>query len=72
VAERRRAEGTVELRVLVDPKGNVVRTETVQGVDLLTSAALKSVAKWRYRPGFKDGTPVAVWLPVSVRFQLPR
>jgi TonB family protein len=75
IAERQRVEGTVELNILVDEKGNVVEALLVTpagGKSGLNEAAVDNVKKRRYRPATKDGVPVKVWLPVSVRFVLPR
>jgi protein TonB len=75
IALRQRVEGTVELNVFVDEKGQVIETQVVQGAGGragLTEAAVDSVKRRRYRPATKDGVPVKVWLPVRVMFQLPR
>ena len=74
IAERQRVEGTVELNILVDEKGNVVETLLVTpagGKAGLNEAAVDNVRRRRYRPASKDGVPVKVWYPVSVRFVLP-
>ena len=75
IAERQRVEGTVELNILVDEKGSVVEALLVTpagGKSGLNEAAVDNVKKRRYRPATKDGVPVKVWFPVSVRFVLPR
>ncbi|PYQ20870.1 MAG: hypothetical protein DMF79_09450 [Acidobacteria bacterium] len=75
IALRQRAEGAVELNVLVDEKGTVVDAQVVQGQpgrSGLNEAALDSVKKRRYRPATKDGVPVKVWMSVRVRFELPK
>ena len=75
IAERQRVEGTVELNILVDEKGNVVETMLVTpagGKAGLNEAAVDNVKKRRYRPATKDGVPVKVWFPVSVKFLLPK
>src|SRR5712691_5666295 len=75
IAERQRVEGSVELNILVDEKGNVVEALLVTpagGKSGLNEAAVDNVKKRRYRPATKDGVPVKVWFPVSVRFVLPR
>jgi len=75
IAERQKVEGTVELNILVDEKGNVVEALLVTpagGKSGLNEAAVDNVKRRRYRPATKDGVPVKVWLPVSVRFVLPR
>ena len=75
IAERQRVEGTVELNILVDEKGTVVEALLVTpagGKSGLNEAAVDNVKRRRYRPATKDGIPVKVWFPVSVRFVLPR
>lgn len=70
IAARLQVQGTVQLRVLVDEKGKVVRVEVVSGPKELQQAALKKVNGRRYRPATRDGVPVKVWLPVSVMFKM--
>jgi serine/threonine-protein kinase len=75
IAERQKVEGTVELNILVDEKGSVAEALLVTpagGKSGLNEAAVDNVKRRRYRPATKDGVPVKVWLPVSVRFLLPR
>jgi len=75
IAERQKVEGIVELNILVDEKGNVVEALLVTpagGKSGLNEAAVDNVKRRRYRPATKDGVPVKVWFPVSVRFVLPR
>jgi TonB family protein len=74
IALRQRVEGTVELNVLVDERGNVSEALLISrtgGRAGLNEAALDSVKRHKYRPATKDGTPVKVWLPVRVHFRLP-
>jgi TonB family protein len=74
IALRQRVEGTVELNVLIDEKGNVVDAQIVAGAASkagLNEAALENVKKRRYRPATKDGIVVKVWVPVRVQFKLP-
>ena len=74
IALRQRIEGTVELNVLVDEKGNVADTQVVRsaGGGGLDDAAKDNVKRWKYRPASKDGVPVKVWVSVRVEFQLPK
>jgi len=75
IAERQKVEGIVELNILVDEKGNVIEALLVTpagGKSGLNEAAVDNVKRRRYRPATKDGVPVKVWFPVSVRFVLPR
>lgn len=74
IALRQRVEGTVELNVLVDEKGNVTDAQIVQGAGGkagLNEAAVENVKRRKYRPATKDGVPVKVWVPVRVVFKLP-
>jgi len=74
IALRQRLEGTVELNVLVDERGNVAETLVITGAGGragLNEAAVESVRRRKYRPATKDGVPVKVWLPVRVQFRLP-
>jgi TonB family protein len=75
IALRQRVDGVVELSVLVDEKGNVVDATVVSGSGGkagLNEAAIENVKRRHYRPATKDGVPVRVWIPVRVRFELPR
>ncbi len=73
-ALQQRAEGIVELNVLVDERGIVVDVTVVKGVAGLglNQAAIENVKRRKYRPATKDGVPVKVRIPVTVRFELPR
>ena len=73
-AIQQRAEGTVELNVLIDERGNVVDAKVVKGATGLglNQAAIENVKRRKYRPATKDGVPVRVYMPVLVRFELPR
>jgi protein TonB len=72
IALRRKAEGTVRLRLLIDTQGVVTKIEVVRGIDLLTDAAVNGAKRWRYRPGTRDGVAVASWIEVGVTFGLER
>jgi TonB family protein len=75
IALRQHAEGTVELNVLVDEKGGVADTKVVTGVggrSGLNEAAIDYARRQRYRPATKDGVPVKVWMPLRVKFELPK
>lgn len=74
IALRQRVEGTVELNVLIDEKGNVVDAQIVSGAGGkagLNEAAIENVKRRHYRPANKDGVPVKVWVPVRIQFKLP-
>jgi TonB family protein len=75
LALRQRAEGTVELNVLVDETGKVTEAQVVSGPTVrvgLNEAAVENVKRWKFRPATKNGIPVKVWFPVKIDFRLPR
>jgi len=75
LALRQRVEGVVELSVLVDEKGGVADAKVVTGAGGragLNEAAVEYAKRSRYRPAMKEGVPVKVWMPLRVKFELPR
>jgi TonB family protein len=75
IALRQRVEGVVQLTALVDERGNVTDARVVSAPEIragLTEAAIQSVKRRKYRPATKGGVAVRVWIPVTVRFELPR
>jgi TonB family protein len=73
-ARQQRAEGTVELSVLIDEKGSVLDARLVKGAPGigLNQAAIDNARRRRYRPATKDGVPVRVYMPLLVKFELPQ
>jgi TonB family protein len=66
-----RYQGTVALYIVVNAKGEVVATRVVKPLGLgLDQKALKTVRTWRFKPGMRDGKPVAVSIMVEVNFRL--
>jgi TonB family protein len=66
IAAKMRVEGTVKLDITIDPDGSVADVKVVSGHQLLASAAMEAVKKWRYEAG--DGKSTQ---SVSVEFNLP-
>jgi protein TonB len=71
-ARRRRIEGQVLLRAIVDREGRVEDdVEVVQSVRELDEAAVSALRQWRFRPGRDgEGRAVRVRIEVPIRFQL--
>jgi len=71
-AKRRGMEGVVELRVMVDSRGNPAAIEIKQssGFQVLDREAIKAVWKWRFQAAKRAGLAVAGEVIVPVRYQL--
>lgn len=72
LARKRGQEGTVNVRCQIDANGQVINISIVKssGFRLLDEAALKTVGKWKFRPGKKDGLSVAGTVIVPIQFKL--
>ena len=69
---QRGIEGTVWLRVRVDRAGlpeQIVLFKT-SGYRLFDEAALRAVARWRFKPARSQGTTMVSWVEFPVRFTL--
>ena len=74
IALRRRVEATVELRVSVDAEGRVTAVEPVgapRGLGF-DEAARRAALSAVYRPGTRDGVPVAMQTMLEIRFVVDR
>lgn len=70
-ARRVRVQGAVIVRAIVDTEGRVSIVRVVKELPVgLTEAAVTALERWRYRPATLNGKPVAVYLDVTVRFEL--
>ena len=68
---RARMQGTVIVELIVDPSGKTRNFKVIQSLGLgLDEQAVKTVATWRFKPGTKDGKPVAVVADIYVGFHL--
>jgi periplasmic protein TonB len=66
----KKIEGMVELRILIDSTGRVVRAEVVKSIPLLDAAAIRTVQEWIFAPAIKDGRPVATIATAPVTFRI--
>src|ERR1700722_16464458 len=70
-ARKAKFQGVVVLQIVVDSKGNAVGARVIRSLGLgLDEKAIEAVEKWKFKPGFKDGKPVAVAATVEVNFRL--
>ncbi len=72
IARRRGYEGVVILSVEVRNDGTVgnITVRESSGHSILDKAALKTVKRWKFRPGTQWGVPITMTVDVPVRFML--
>jgi TonB family protein len=64
-------EGSVLLLLVVDESGAARNIKVVRSLDPgLDQKAIEAVRKWKFKPGQKDGNPVAVQAQIQVTFKL--
>jgi len=66
-------EGTVGMDVVVLADGTVGDVNVTQSLDAvygLDQEAVKAMKQWQFKPGTKDGKPVAVRVAVMMNFTL--
>jgi protein TonB len=71
-ARRRGVQGFVKVHFLVDEKGRVQHLEIkdAKPAGMFEETVLRTVPRWRFRPGRKDGQPVATWVETTIKFEL--
>ena len=72
-AKDARIEGTVVLACVVDSDGRVSEATVSRSLDPifgLDQQAVNALKAWRFKPGEKDGKPVAVRVVVEMAFTL--
>ena len=72
-AMRAHIEGVVGLDVVVEAAGSVGRVVVTRSLDPvfgLDQEAVKAMKQWTFRPGMKDGKPVAVSVDIQMNFTL--
>jgi periplasmic protein TonB len=73
-AMRRKVEGVVEMQAVVLADGTVADDVKITRSldDELDQEAIKAVKQWQFKPGTKDGTPVAVQVNIEMSFTLKK
>ena len=70
-ARKAKLEGTVVLSLVVNERGRPQNLKILRALGLgLDEEAIGAVEKWKFKPGMKDGKPVAVMVTIEVNFQL--
>jgi TonB family protein len=70
-ARREKINGSVVLTMVVMADGHVRDVKIFKGLDEgLNKQAIAAVRTWRFKPGTKNGKPVAVELSTEVTFRL--
>ncbi len=72
IARRAGVEGTVIIHVLIDEKGNVVKTRVLKslGNNGCDEAAIAAIKKTKWKPAMQRDKPVKVWVSIPVIFKL--
>jgi periplasmic protein TonB len=70
-ARKAKYSGTVLISLIVDPSGRAQNIKVVRSLGLgLDEKAMEAVAKWKFKPGMKNGQAVAVQATIEVNFRL--
>ena len=72
-AMRAGVEGVVVIEAIVLPDGKVGRVKLLRSLDPdygLDAASLNAARQWTFKPGMKDGKPVAVRITIENAFTL--
>jgi TonB family protein len=70
---RDHVEGTVTLYAIIRPDGSVDDIRVLDSLDSrLDENAVRALSRWHFRPGIKNGQPVAVEAVVQIPFRMKR
>ena len=72
-AKAARIQGTVWLKTVVQADGDVGNVQVTRSLDTefgLDNEAVKAAKQWKFKPGTKDGKPVAVEVTIELTFTL--
>ncbi|HEV8479790.1 MAG TPA: energy transducer TonB [Candidatus Eisenbacteria bacterium] len=63
--------GTVMIQTLIGIDGRVKEMRVVHSLPGFDEAAKAALRQWVFTPATKEGKPVAVWIPIPLRFKPP-
>ncbi len=70
-ARQAKYQGTVSIRLIVDPQGNPENIEVVRHLGMgLDAKAIEAVRQYKFRPAMYQGHPVPVQMVIDVDFHL--
>ena len=70
-ARKAKYDGAVVLQLIVDATGKAQSIRVTRSLGLgLDENAILAVNKWKFRPGYRNGQPVAVIATIEVNFRL--
>ena len=70
-AQQMRIQGAVDLAATISKEGSITNIKVLRGDPVLTSAAVKAVRQWKYKPYYLDGEPVEIQTQITINFKLP-
>ena len=74
-AMQAKIQGSVWLECVVDERGDITDVKVTKSLDKehgLDQAAIDAAGQWKFKPGQKDGKPVAVWITLELTFTLKK
>ena len=65
------AQGTVLVRILIDPEGKVICATPMNGHPVMKKIAVDTAKKWTFKPFEEHGKPVAVYglIPIQLHWE---
>ncbi len=70
LALQNNVQGTIVLQVLIGKDGSVQNVRLLSGPPMLAAGVMDAVRKWRYKPYYRDGEPVAVEKQITAEFTI--
>ncbi len=69
-AKKKRIEGKVTLKVVVNVDGSVSDVSVLEGPEIFRQAAIDAALHWQFRPAEHNGKVVPVWVVLPIEFSL--
>jgi len=70
LAQRANIEGTVTVKVLINTKGDVEKTEILKSIPMLDNAAVDAAMQCKFKPAKQRDKFVKVWMAIPFKFYL--